>query len=44
MSKLNGLNNILNIGLIMYFVLLDLKLDKLIRNLVLTLILSSSSA
>ena len=44
MSKLNGLNNILNIGLIMYFVLLDLKLDKLIRNLVLTLILNSSSA
>ena len=44
MSKLNGLNNILNIGLIMYFVLLDLKLDKLIRNLVFTLILSSSSA
>ena len=44
MSKLNGLNNILNIGLIMYFVLLDLKLENLIRNLVLTLILSSRSA
>ena len=44
MSKLNGLNNILNIGLIMYFVLLDLKLENLIQNLVLTLILSSSSA
>ena len=43
MFKPNGFDNMLNIDLLIYFVL-DLKLENLIRNLVLTLILSSSSA